>query len=84
VEVHAPGEDDSRSLMSCSTEFIRKGNQRRGIVSQRLVSVRHTRNTRSNAGAIRASLIRTLSAILELKCSVQGTLSRLQYFLRPR
>jgi hypothetical protein len=74
VEVHAPGEDEARSLMSCSTEFT--GKDTRGIVSRRLVAVWHTRNRRGNAGAIRASLFRTLSAIFELKCSVQGTLSR--------
>jgi len=74
VEVHAPREDEARSLMSCSTEFTRKDTQRHGIVSRRLVAVWHTRNRRGNAGATRASLIRTLSAIFELKCSVQGTL----------
>jgi hypothetical protein len=83
VEVHAPGEDEARSLVSCSTEFTRKDTQRRRIVSRRLVAVLHTRNRKRNAGAICASLIRTLSAIFELKCSVQGTLSRVQHFLRP-
>jgi hypothetical protein len=82
VDVHAPGEDEARRLMSCSTEFMRKDTQRRGIVSRRLVAVWHTRNRRGNASAKRASLIRTLSAIFELKCSVQGTLSRFQHFLR--
>jgi hypothetical protein len=52
-------------------------------VSRRLVAVLHTRNRKRNAGAIRASLIRTLSAIFKLKCSVQETLSRVQHFLRP-
>jgi len=70
VEVHAPGKDEARSLMSCSTEFTRKDTQRRGIVSRHLVAVWYTFNRRGNAGATRASLIRTLSVIFELKCSV--------------
>jgi len=80
VEVHAPGEHEARSLVSCSTKFTGKDTQRRRIVSRRLGAVLRTRNT--NAGAISASLIRTLSAIFVLKCSVQGTLSRVQHFLR--
>jgi len=70
MEVHASGEDEAQSLVSCITEFTKKDTHRRRTVSRRLVAVLHTHNRKRNAGAIRASLIRTFRAIFELKCSV--------------
>jgi len=80
VEVHAPEEDEARSFVLVPSSRERTLSVVE-LCHECLGAVLHTRNT--NAGAISASLIRTLSAIFELKCSVQGTLSRVQHFLRP-
>jgi hypothetical protein len=48
VEVHAPGEDEARRLMSCSTDFTRKDTQRRRCVTTSWSCVARNRN----AGAI--------------------------------
>jgi hypothetical protein len=63
VEVHAPGEDETRSSVRCS-EFTKRDTQHRRTVSRRLVAVLHTHNRKRNTNRVKIFVISLLQLFL--------------------
>jgi hypothetical protein len=68
--IHAPGENEVRSLVKSKTEFTKKGYSTSSNCVTTHSRCVHTRNRKCNVGAICALLTRTPRASFKLKCSI--------------